>query len=804
MKNRTLWTVFLFSFLGYIIILFWIWINPIEKNNYMFEGKGTRSFPYKINSVEDLEQFRDLVNNGEGFSHIYFEQTTDLDLSNVENWVSIGVYGGNRYFHGIYNGAGHTISNLVSINEGNTGLFGMLCGEVWNLGIESGYINGLHVGSITSHGSDSAAIINCYNKAMVHGVYRAGGIADNLGEGRIEHCWNLGEVSADSGMNYGISSYSAAINNCYCINLTPAPQPGCLVDNTITFTAEELKNIEDGQTIFKIDEDNSNSIKVFDDTIFFEQKDRYTTIIQWLKASWILLVLLACSMSLYIIVNVSNKKNMISNVEKKVEPSFVLDSVQARSDLEKRKRGCCTVCFLLIWFLGTGLINKTLELKRDDGVVTMQNYHRQPEESVDVLFLGSSRVGMNLDLETLWKYYGISSYACWGSVQPFWNSYYFLKDATDSSRPKVVVLEVSAATYSYEYSDDGRQYTNTYGLKTLLNKIQAVQVSAPQKRWGDLLLGYPIYHMRYSELVKADFVHYFWNNDAINYKGNSVRYGVGDYNLEDVSEITEIERLYSKEEDYLRKSIEYCQNERIPILLIATPNPARSGEQPYFNAVQEIADEYKVPFINFNLLDAETGFTADDFWTDGHHLNTSGGRKISSYLGKYLMSKYMLLDHRGDENYKSWDVFADNMENSYLKLITEADDYFSEIARNGRTVVIVKQNIQEQSETYHSFLLKTADTGLNLSFLADEGQGCYVIDTFGSKQYDCTQDCHLRIDGIDMTIDFAHSSTVFIDGSEAYELPGSGIICMVYDPLRKEIVDIAVLSEDTQYAVIHQ
>lgn len=80
------------------------------------------------------------------------------------------------------------------------------------------------------------------------------------------------------------------------------------------------------------------------------------------------------------------------------------------------------IVFLLYYF------NHVLIMKRTDGIVTMQNYYIQEKNTVDVLLLGSSHIGMNLDTAELWENYGIASYDLWGSIQPFWNSYYFLKE----------------------------------------------------------------------------------------------------------------------------------------------------------------------------------------------------------------------------------------------------------------------------------------------------------------------------------------------------------------------------------------
>ena len=97
--------------------------------------------------------------------------------------------------------------------------------------------------------------------------------------------------------------------------------------------------------------------------------------------------------------------------------------------------------------------------------------------------------------------------------------------------------------------------------------------------------------------------------------------------LDDVRTIKERKPLNKKEEEYLVKIIEKCQERDLPIVLIKTPSTVRIGSQPYYNAVQIIADQYKVPFINYNLIDEQTGIEANDFANT--HVNYRGAAKTS-------------------------------------------------------------------------------------------------------------------------------------------------------------------------------
>ncbi len=143
------------------------------------------------------------------------------------------------------------------------------------------------------------------------------------------------------------------------------------------------------------------------------------------------------------------------------------------------------------------IANWILFYKRGDGITTIENYYHQDDGTIDVLLLGSSRMGINIDCETLWKEEGISSYALWGSTQPFWSTYYFFYEGIKNNKPKIAVLEARGAIVFEEYSDEARQYANISGIRLSLDKLEAIQVSAPQEQWLNLLLGFPIYHGRY-------------------------------------------------------------------------------------------------------------------------------------------------------------------------------------------------------------------------------------------------------------------------------------------------------------------
>ena len=180
--------------------------RPLELFSIDFQGSGTRSDPYLIQDYRDLCNFRNLVCTGNDFHDVYFRQTADIVME-TDDWTPIGIYGSGNYFRGVYDGAGHTLSNLIirkHFSYSSNGLFGQLSGVVANLGIESGYIEGNDAGSIAARLEDQTsiagypvAILNCYNKATLYGS-AIGGIAYYARGGVIVSCWSDFDVKSNN------------------------------------------------------------------------------------------------------------------------------------------------------------------------------------------------------------------------------------------------------------------------------------------------------------------------------------------------------------------------------------------------------------------------------------------------------------------------------------------------------------------------------------------------------------------------------------------------------------------------------
>ncbi|MCI6287892.1 MAG: hypothetical protein MR727_04045, partial [Lentisphaeria bacterium] len=102
-----------------------------------------------ISTLEELKAFRDAVNSGTSYKGQTVELSADIDLKG-EEWTPIGKSGST--FQGVFNGNGHTVSNLVINQPGmsDVGFFGFTTdGEIKNLTIHNADVKGyLDVGAV--------------------------------------------------------------------------------------------------------------------------------------------------------------------------------------------------------------------------------------------------------------------------------------------------------------------------------------------------------------------------------------------------------------------------------------------------------------------------------------------------------------------------------------------------------------------------------------------------------------------------------------------------------------------------------
>ena len=125
-----------------------------------------------ISSVAELEAYRDAVNAGTATGGAYL--TADINLTSVANWTPIGTE--TNKFMLVFDGNGHTISNLTISGEQYLGLFGY-CSNSGNAGAGIRNLN-IEDASITCTGY-SGILVGRMASTAISGVTVSGSIASS-------------------------------------------------------------------------------------------------------------------------------------------------------------------------------------------------------------------------------------------------------------------------------------------------------------------------------------------------------------------------------------------------------------------------------------------------------------------------------------------------------------------------------------------------------------------------------------------------------------------------------------------------
>ena len=378
------------------------------------------------------------------------------------------------------------------------------------------------------------------------------------------------------------------------------------------------------------------------------------------------------------------------------------------------------ITFLLILFICLEFINNIVRKK--EAYYKMNDFFEQ-KENFDVLFFGSSHSYMTVYPIELWGNYGIVSYNMGQTASTLAISYYNMLLAMKKTKPKLVVIDsyfthIDEKVFNNNFSNSMHYTFDPYPLS--YTKFLAIKDLCQDRRFdesiAEFLFNFSIYHNRWDELSKEDFKE---NKSYI--KGAQIRTKIVKSNK--MSNYEDVE-IYKEQENvnmlYLRKIIEYCNDNNINILVTYNPYPATNKEIAISKYIQNICNDYNVNYINFlatNIINYDI-----DCHDKNSHLNQSGARKVTDYLGKYIMENYDIPDQRRNEAYNFWnqdyDEYIDfkinnlkdnekNLNNYLMLLYGEKDiDY--------KITISSKRKIEEGST------LKNLLENLNNNYMIDD------------------------------------------------------------------------------------
>lgn len=456
-----------------------------------------------------------------------------------------------------------------------------------------------------------------------------------------------------------------------------------------------------------------------------------------------------------------------------------------------------SIAFLLILILTVGKMYSVLAWKDTTGgyLSSVQQLRNTPENTIDVVFSGSSHCYCSIYPEYLWEEYGYSAFDMAVSGQDKVSNYYCLLEMLKTQSPQVIFVEMYALLYE-GYSQEGNAYRNMLSMKDSLHRVKMIQEIVDKEQQTDYLLRWPIIHTRYTELTRYDFEQYA---PSIYGRGAGWTWSQGSGAEPTPALLCGRSTALSEENrQWLDRLLRLKEEKNIDIVFFVAPMQVTDESQAVFNGAAEYVTAAGANWIDCNKLFEEIGLSTDTDFDDSMHCNAYGAKKITAYMGKYLQQYYDLEDHRGGENYKVWDqslqLYRHCEAAQYLEQM-DMESYLQSVADlEGMKIIVALEGDYKNSslpmEQYAAWLgisPEQYETGGKWVFCDRERKAFLDNMSLETIYIELGEWDILKLENVSLKTGQSVLDNISINGT-FYGKALNGLTIIVYDPLREMII----------------
>lgn len=295
------------------------------------------------------------------------------------------------------------------------------------------------------------------------------------------------------------------------------------------------------------------------------------------------------------------------------------------------------------------------------GYTRLMGFYGMEENTIDVVFVGTSVTFSSFMPMEAWHEYGMAAYDYCTNVQ-FENSLrYSVREIRKTQSPKLMLIDIapfimqhSAGTCAGE--EDRNIKYNIDSLPYSLNRLQLVR-EINEEKGGDL----------YSFLYYYfDICRYHTNGIDIKRYNNALPDVTRGYGYLCRKEIDKDSFLYDDGEEmplegqhavYLDQLLTEAEDLDCEVVFFCAPARfvrERGDEYLRKNYIKRIIEERGYVFWDLSSEVEAIGLDYDtDFWSD-NHFDSLGAEKVTGYLAKRIVDSYDIPDRRNDERYAGW------------------------------------------------------------------------------------------------------------------------------------------------------
>ena len=295
---------------------------------------------------------------------------------------------------------------------------------------------------------------------------------------------------------------------------------------------------------------------------------------------------------------------------------------------------------------------------------------RYEKKSMDVMFFGNSHASNAFLATELYEKHGITAYNMGMMSQTFPLVYYTIEDAFRFQKPKVVVVDLFAAT---SFGNDFGLMHVTVDNLTFKTRLQAIREFIPKEKQMEYYFPFYLWHDRWKSVEVKDFLPYFMRYSPRRNARKGVTIKDEQVACEDPMKVKNLEPeettndgLSEQEIFWLQRIKTLCEEKDAQLFFVVVPYSAPVGgstkdtliQMELYSKIQKWCEENAVDYLSMFEHTEEMQFDYATDMYDSSHVNVLGAQKITTFLGDYISEHYELPDSRlQPDRAKKWDEY---------------------------------------------------------------------------------------------------------------------------------------------------
>lgn len=275
--------------------------------------------------------------------------------------------------------------------------------------------------------------------------------------------------------------------------------------------------------------------------------------------------------------------------------------------------------------------------------IRIRGFYQLEEDSLDMLFVGSSHSYTSISPNYLKENYDISAYNFATAEQPIPVSYYYIKEALKTQKPKTVVLESYMINLYPEYREVNIR-SAVDNMPFSINKIDLINNLVPKDELKYYYFPILKYHTRWNDLTLNDFI-FDYKTVGHNLRGQVALDGkkidYTDNSSYEIPKSSDVKEFTWNERDkvYLDKIIKLLNENEIELIIYTAPYTMSEDEKIKQQAITKYAESNNLKLIDINRRISQFDFDVDFY--DNGHLSKSGATKATDM---FITNYYLIAD----------------------------------------------------------------------------------------------------------------------------------------------------------------